>query len=843
MIDFSKKLKGTAAPKAIDPIQIYNALDRQSAAGPLRPVQSTVLGEWFSQHQNDKDVIIKLHTGEGKTLIGLLALQSRLNSGKGPCLYVCPNKQLAKQVSLDAVKFGIKFILDQGGDLPIEFTEGKEILITYVQRVFNGKSKFGLDNRYTNIGTIVLDDSHACIDSVKGAFSIKASRKSEVFNFLLSLFETSLRQQGEGSFLDIKNKDDYHIIMPVPYWDWIDKKQEVAEFLSEHQDDDEIKFAYPLLKDILVSCTAYFTGAGVEICPDYNLVQRFTFFVNCGQRILMSATTQDDSFFIKGLGFNKDSVLNPITNRTGKWSGEKMILFPTRIDESLTALFIRDWFAVPSTTGLVSNVALLPSFYMADEYSKRNVQIAVGPNLDTQLEYLKGGVYKDHSVAFVNRYDGIDLPDNQCRLLVIDSLPFMGNLSDRYEIDCRDECDLITTKIAQKVEQGLGRSVRSEKDYSVILIIGDDLVRFIKTSNNQKFFSPQTRKQIEIGEEVTESVKESLGGEKPIKALIQVINQCLARDPYWKQYYEETMNTISEGDVSHPFIDLFVKEFEAEQLLAKQDYASAEKIYQDIANSINNSNLDKGWYTQIVAKCEYFRSKIESEKIQKRAHDYNPYLLMPINVHYKPIGNINQTLLGQVATYLKKQKTYDDLLLKVNQILSELSFGTPANKFEAAMKEIGCLLGFISERPDQQYKKGPDNLWMAPKEREFIIVECKNEVLSTRKFISKEEVGQMNNHKGWFDEMYPDKPKATFIHLHSVNTISSKANYVLPVKIMTPEKLDLFKEAIRGFVREFSKYDICTVEERYINQALVKNQLCMNDIVAKYTVDPVVESN
>jgi replicative superfamily II helicase len=27
-----------------------------------------VLAEWFDSHQNSKDVIVKLHTGQGKTL-------------------------------------------------------------------------------------------------------------------------------------------------------------------------------------------------------------------------------------------------------------------------------------------------------------------------------------------------------------------------------------------------------------------------------------------------------------------------------------------------------------------------------------------------------------------------------------------------------------------------------------------------------------------------------------------------------------------------------------------------------------------------------------------------------
>ena len=44
-----------------------------------------------------------------KTLIGLLILQSKINSGEGPCLFICPNIYLVKQVRRDAKKFGINY--------------------------------------------------------------------------------------------------------------------------------------------------------------------------------------------------------------------------------------------------------------------------------------------------------------------------------------------------------------------------------------------------------------------------------------------------------------------------------------------------------------------------------------------------------------------------------------------------------------------------------------------------------------------------------------------------------------------------------------------------------------
>lgn len=86
MIDFSKKLKIHSKVKKIDPIEIYNSLDRVSATGPLRPVQSNVLSKWYQELRNKKDLVIKLHTGAGKTLIGLLMAMSYINDGSGPVI-------------------------------------------------------------------------------------------------------------------------------------------------------------------------------------------------------------------------------------------------------------------------------------------------------------------------------------------------------------------------------------------------------------------------------------------------------------------------------------------------------------------------------------------------------------------------------------------------------------------------------------------------------------------------------------------------------------------------------------------------------------------------------------
>ena len=93
-------------------------------------------------------------------------------------------------------------------------------------------------------------------------------------------------------------------------------------------------------------------------------------------------------------------------------------------------------------------------------------------------------------------------------MLILDSLPYYDSLSDRYEMLCRPDSEIVRVKTVQKIEQGLGRSVRGAKDYSVILVVGSDLTKYIRSYNNRSLFSAQTQKQIEVGFEIVDMSKE-----------------------------------------------------------------------------------------------------------------------------------------------------------------------------------------------------------------------------------------------------------------------------------------------------------------------------------------------
>ena len=390
MVNFKKKIALKSKSK------ITNPLDRKSIAGPLRPVQEYALKEWYNNRKDERDLILKLHTGEGKTLIGLLILQSALNLGEGPCIYVCPNIYLVNQVCREAEKFGIPFrAIDNNNEIPNEFLSGEKILITHAHKIFNGKSIFGLGNKFTKTNTIILDDSHACIDVIKDSFTLTIDRNKneneDIYGRILTLFSDDLIEQGEGRY----------------------------------------------------SC--FISGSKIEIAP-YNInVEQFGTFSKAKRRILMSATTQEDIFFVKGLNFSTDAVVNPIVYPQLRWSGEKMILMPSLINET----FDRDLVATTFASMNVKKfgiVALVPNTKRAIYYSKLGSK---RPQDNQELFSVIDDLRKNNfgkTVVINNRYDGIDLPDESCRVLIMDSMPYLNNFSDRYEEKCCPNSEIINKK-------------------------------------------------------------------------------------------------------------------------------------------------------------------------------------------------------------------------------------------------------------------------------------------------------------------------------------------------------------------------------------------------------------
>lgn len=77
----------------------------------LRGPQDQVLEKWFAR-RDQRDMVVKLNTGGGKTVVRLLVARSSLAEGKGPVAYLVPNKYLVDQVVAEARRLGIAVVTD-----------------------------------------------------------------------------------------------------------------------------------------------------------------------------------------------------------------------------------------------------------------------------------------------------------------------------------------------------------------------------------------------------------------------------------------------------------------------------------------------------------------------------------------------------------------------------------------------------------------------------------------------------------------------------------------------------------------------------------------------------------
>lgn len=836
MIDFTKKLGTKEVSKKINPIEIYDTLDRRSETGPLRPAQRSILEKWYQDSTDKRDLVIKLHTGEGKTLIGLLILQSKLNKGEGPCLYICPNIYLVQQVCEEAQKFGINYcVIPNSNEIPDDFLSGKKILITHAHKVFNGMSVFGLNNRYTKVGTVILDDSHACIDVIKDAFSIQIekTKNERLYNSILSLFEDDLRDQGEGSFIDIQT-ENYDTLMAVPYWSWYDKKTEVLKLLSSNLEDAQVKYTWPLLKDSIDNYSCYITGNKIELCPYRTDIDVFSSFSKSKNRILMSATTQEDSFFVKGLDFSVEAVEMPLKNDQQKWSGEKMIILPSLIDDECDRDLIVTKFSQMKTQRF-GIVAIVPSTKKAAQYQNLGATVANKKDIFDQIKKLKKGEF-ENVVVINNRYDGIDLPDESCRVLIIDSMPYFEDLSDRYEERCRPNSEVINKKLAQKIEQGIGRGVRGEKDYCALLIIGADIIKFMRSVATNKYFSAQTKKQIELGLSIAEMAREDQEENvEPIKIVVSLIKQSLNRDEGWKAYYTSEMDGIQEIPIDKTIYEKLSLERKIEQLYYNGEVIIACDAMQKFIDESCDDPLEKGWYLQQLARYTYIYQKDHSNTLQKAAFKMNKQLLKPKEgIEYTKVSYINENRLNRIKTFINKFKDFDELQLEVNAILDNLSFGIESDKFEEALQSVGEFLGFISQRPDKEIRKGPDNLWCGVDDQ-YLIFECKNEVDDNRGEINKHEAGQMNSHCAWFEEEYGTNARVQRFLIIPTKNLSYYGNFTHDVKIIRKGKLRDLRKNIKGFVRELSPFVLSDISDESLQRFLKTHKLELMDLKQEYS--------
>lgn len=814
-IDFSKLSAALNQKNIIEPREIFLSLTNKSTKynGYLRDVQTEVLELWY-QNRNKKDNIIKMNTGSGKTVVGLLLLKSCINENKGKCVYVVPDNYLVEQVIKEANDLGINVTKDIDN---INFISGKAILVINIHKLINGKSVFGINGKI-DIDSILIDDVHSCLEiaETKSMISINREKYTKLYQDILDMFYDSLKQQNESNLINIKDGDYASSPMLVPFWDFNNKITELLNKFKDYKQEDIFKFNAPMIIDMLELCDCCISYDCIEISMRNLPIYKISSFENANRRIFMSATLEDDSILIRDFDIDPN-INNVICPKNATDIGDRLIITPQAINPNITDEEIK--YQLKELSKHYRIVVIVPSCRRAIYWNDVADRIFNNDNINSINNYNLG------LDILINRYDGIDLKDDKCKVIVIDGLPNASTNYDQIKESMLSSSDDILREKVQKIEQGMGRGVRSNEDFCGIIIMGSKMPKILYDKQTRKYFSVATLKQIELSEMIVESMER-----KDIKEFFEVLQLCLNRNEEWTRISRSVVSELKyKNKLNIPNREVKFRRA-CNELLAK-NYNSAIKILEEYINEEKNEVL-KGYAQMILAKYINLINPNRAQEVLLSAKKLNKNIIAPINgIRYQKTDMYNEQA-KELQNFIKNNNIKpNEYLIMINDILSNLNFESSHNEFEESIRLLGKYIGLFSERPEKEYNNGgPDNLW-GMGDNLYYVIECKNESNSTE--ISKRDCGQLHNSKSWFYKEYGSKFKCIPIIIHRNNKFEKSASPEEDFRILDKDNLDLLKENVQKFAIALCS-DISNIDNLDI---LLKNyNLTKDNFINYYTI-------
>jgi replicative superfamily II helicase len=755
MVDFKKLREAKNKSKPVNPRDIFNSLPKPPGINDLYASQAEVLDAWYPRRQ-EQDIVVKLHTGGGKTLVALLMAQSVMNETSEPVLYLAPTNQLVAQVLAKSKEYGISVLpYVRGEPLPAQFYDGQSVLIGAYETLFNGRSRFGVSGsgqEITRVGAIILDDAHVALSSVRDAFTltISAAQHTAIYKELADRFRPSFKEVNRsGQFSDIISGKESGVV-EVPSWAWNQKLDEIQQYLG--QKSDEIgRFTWPFIRDNLGVCHCIFSRSNVSITPIFPTVDLLPTFSEAPRRIYMSATIADDSEIIRTFGATKDAITKPVTSASLAGVGERMILVPELMKLSGLPITPLVKEIAKDLAGNKKGVAILSPSGAA---AKRWTDIANYPETSGDVSAHVAAMQTGETfgpLVLANRYDGIDLAGNACRLLVMDNLPQGTTNYDVFRMNVMADA-AVSSLLAQRIEQGIGRGTRGGADYCVILLIGARLVGWIGRKKNLDFLTASTRVQLKMGQEVSQAVTTK-------KEVWETILTCLDRDADWVAYHA---SELAEAAHAAPIDEIALRVAATERRAFRlQRLGQFEKALVAFEALIADADLvrdhqRRAWLASSAARVAYqMGDNAKGQSLQTYAfsinNNHSPPRTRPVYVARPMPGKQAGIIVARMLEYSQRGALLADFEEAVSDLVPEAS----ATRYEDALANLGEYLGFEAERPDKVHSTGPDVLWRTEDAFDFVI-EAKSEKDEGNPLYKKDHA-QLLEAEHWFKENYPGR--------------------------------------------------------------------------------------
>lgn len=798
MVDFKKLSASHERQLVIEPKEIFSRLPKPPTINDLHSSQAEALSEWFAD-RDKKDIVIKLNTGGGKTLVGLLIALSSARELRRGALYLVDSKQLVRQVCEQAKSLGIPVSgYDGRASITADFRNGKTILVAHYRALFNGHSSFGLNSSHEpeDVSAIIIDDAHSSFDTVRASFTVEVNEgdDSDLFRDITSLFQADFASiDKETTFDEFVNGTGSigEDVLEVPFWSWLNNYKSIAQLISRSASSENrktptsqsIKFNWPLIKDDLKYCLATLSRTTFSITPLLPFIDKFPTFNNTSRRVYMSATFADEGAIIRSFGCRK-SDLKVISPKTLAGVGRRMILQIGGESTFRNALIKKMRSLAQHGAGVV---VLEPSFSAAKQWGSLGVEIVETDEVEATITALRDRGLKK-PVVFANRYNGLDLPGDACRLLVVSGIPKAMSDYQKLLSKILARSRTYARSIAQNIEQAIGRGTRGSGDYCVVVLVGRDLCEWVKDERHALYMTPSTRAQIACGENIMAEVKSTADFDS-------VVDQGIDDDPdfaaYLTDFVADNIPNFSKDD-SNNLEELASHELKAINAWRHGSEGKCIEILENFAKLKTDDDSAKGLALQIAAQAAYSTGNFEqARQLQEYAHSFNPALVKAVVPTSVSVASVQAKVI--VENIAKGEDSSRNVVSEFDKETASLTSSRKAADFEMGLEALGTFLGAKSERCDKD-GVGPDVLWIFEEENIGIVLEAKSEKKADNRF-SKKEHGQLLVSQEWFKNHYPGM-KCIPVSVHP-NNLADKNASADSTCVLTLSKLGELQKQVR----------------------------------------------
>jgi Type III restriction enzyme, res subunit/Helicase C-terminal domain len=754
MPTFRMRANGDEAPDS--PEALFRDLrprDRQVRDLYLR--QGDVLRAYHELAPQPSDVALELPTGAGKTLVGLLIAEYRRRALGHRVAFLCPNVQLARQAAAKADAYGIEAVAlvrkqrDWDSGEFLRFQRGRAIAVSTYSAVFNSNP------RLDTAQTLILDDAHAGEDPVSNLWSIRAPRGHSLYLALLDLVAEAMPgatvDQLRDDGLRGRRRSYVELIPPIAL---VDRAQALRETLAAHiEDRTPNAYVLDVMGGFVDRCLLYIGWREALLRPLIPPTADHTPFSGADQRVYMSATLGSGGELERAFGV--PNIVRPRmpTRDDERGFGRRLFLMPgAALSNDDADVVIQQAVDVAEPQRAVF---LAQSDAEIDEMAEKLLDDEMTQVTPREIERTPSSfVNADRAVlALSNRYDGIDLPDEACRLIVLSGLPKGVHLQERFLSERLGAQRVLAERIRTRLTQGAGRCTRNPQDYAAVLLRGSDLIDFCSRDEELAALRPELQAEIEFGLD---------NSEQGDLDLLDLLASFFKRDSAWDaaDHYIRgrtagLQRTLPAG--SEALQRSASYEVECWLAVARGDLERAIELAQKAIDALSGGSelrpyvalwfyLAASWARALAENMTPGYGQL-SDQLQADAESAARGLKWYPRHSAPPTSEIeNDERSDRAAAALEamgvRGPKFERRLAAIAADLAQ----DEADPFERGLCALGELLGFDSMRPQGQ--AAPDGLWATG--QAWIVWEAKTNKKADG-VLDAEEVRQAETHPRWLE--------------------------------------------------------------------------------------------